>query len=62
MSPLQYQKLLRLQEVRRLLISDGAGAGDIGFRVGYQRPSQFSREYCRYFGRPPSVDTRERRA
>lgn len=61
MSPLQYQKLLRLQEARRLLVSDGAGAGDIGFRVGYQSPSQFSREYSRYFGRPPSVDLRARR-
>jgi AraC-like DNA-binding protein len=61
MSPIQYQKLLRLQEARRLLVSDGAGAGDIGFRVGYQSPSQFSREYSRYFGRPPSVDLRAHR-
>ena len=61
MSPLQYQKLLRLQEARRLLVSDGAGVGDIGFRVGYQSPSQFSREYSRYFGRTPSLDLREHR-
>ncbi len=62
MSPLQYQKLLRLQEARRLLVADGAGVGDIGFRVGYQSPSQFSREYSRYFGRTPSLDLREHRA
>lgn len=60
LSPLQYQKLLRLQEARRLLISDGSGSADIGFRVGYQSPSQFSREYSRHFGRPPSADMRER--
>ncbi len=60
LSPLQYQKMLRLQEARRLLVSDGAGAADIGFRVGYQSPSQFSREYARLFGHPPSVDLRER--
>lgn len=61
MSPLQYQKLLRLQEARRLLFSEGSAAGDIGFRVGYQSPSQFSREYSRYFGRPPSVDLQKQR-
>ena len=60
LSPLQYQKMLRLQEARRLLVSDGAGAANIGFRVGYQSPSQFSREYARLFGHPPSVDMRER--
>lgn len=60
LSPLQYQKLLRLQEARRLLVADGAGAADIGFRVGYQSPSQFSREYSRLYGHPPSVDLRER--
>jgi len=59
LSPLQYQKLLRLQEARRLLIADGAGAADIGFRVGYQSPSQFSREYSRLFGHPPSAERRE---
>lgn len=58
LSPLQYQKLLRLQEARRLLVADGAGAADIGFRVGYQSPSQFSREYSRHFGHPPSADMR----
>ncbi len=59
LSPLQYQKLLRLQEARRLLVADGAGAADIGFRVGYQSPSQFSREYSRHFGHSPSADRRE---
>lgn len=62
LSPLQYQKMLRLQEARRLLVADGAGAADIGFRVGYQSPSQFSREYSRVFGHPPSVDLRKRAA
>jgi len=52
--------MLRLQEARRLLVADGAGAADIGFRVGYQSPSQFSREYSRVFGHPPSVDLRRR--
>lgn len=60
LSPVQYQKMLRLQEARRLLVADGAGAADIGFRVGYQSPSQFSREYSRVFGHPPSVDLRRR--
>jgi AraC-like DNA-binding protein len=59
MSPLQYQKQLRLQEARRLLASDGAGAADIGFRVGYQSPSQFSREYARHFGHSPTTDMRK---
>lgn len=53
-SPLQYQKLLRLQEARRMLLSGEFGAADAGFRVGYSSPSQFSREYKRLFGIPPS--------
>jgi AraC-like DNA-binding protein len=56
LSPLQYQKMLRLQEARRLLIANGTGAADIAFRVGYQSPSQFSREYARHFGHSPTVD------
>jgi AraC-like DNA-binding protein len=55
MSPLQYQKALRLQEARRLLV-DGADATRAAFTVGYGSVSQFSREYTRMFGTPPSRD------
>jgi AraC-like DNA-binding protein len=61
LSPLQYQKQLRLQEARRLLLSDGSGAGDVGFRVGYESASQFSREYARFFGLPPTSDVKKQR-
>lgn len=53
-SPLQYQKALRLQEARRLLLSGEFGASDAAFKVGYNSSSQFSREYRRQFGSPPS--------
>ncbi len=53
MTPLQYQKQLRLQEARRLMVAEGASAGSAGFAVGYDSPSQFSREYRRLFGAPP---------
>lgn len=53
MSPLQFQKQLRLQEARRLMLVDGMEAGAAGHRVGYESPSQFSREYRRLFGAPP---------
>jgi len=62
LSPLQYQKQLRLQEARRLLVADGASAAEVGFRVGYESPSQFSREYARFFGRPPMSDVKQLRA
>jgi AraC-like DNA-binding protein len=58
MSPLQYQKQLRLQEARRLLLSDTVDAATAGHRVGYESPSQFSREYRRAFGVPPATDMR----
>jgi len=62
MSPLQYQKQLRLQEARRLLLSEHGDAASVGFAVGYDSPSQFSREYSRLFGFPPARDaTRLRR-
>lgn len=61
MSPLQYQKQLRLQEARRLLISNQVNAADAGFQVGYESPSQFSREYARMFGMPPKSDTKHLR-
>ena len=53
MSPLQYQKRLRLQEARRLMLGEGLDAAEAAFRVGYESPSQFSREYRRMFGAPP---------
>ena len=56
MSPLQYQKQIRLQEARRLLLNQQADAASVGFTVGYQSPSQFSREYSRMFGAPPRKD------
>ncbi len=56
MSPLQYQKQLRLTEARRLMLSHGLDASTAAFRVGYESPSQFSREYRRLFGAPPSKD------
>jgi AraC-like DNA-binding protein len=56
MSPLQYQKQIRLQEARRLLLAGQADAASIGFTVGYESPSQFSREYARMYGQPPLRD------
>jgi len=56
MSPLQYQKQLRLQEARRLMLSEVLDAASAGHRVGYESPSQFSREYSRMFGAPPVRD------
>ncbi len=56
MSPLQYQKQLRLQEARRLIFSQALDAATAGHTVGYESPSQFSREYRRMFGAPPVRD------
>ena len=56
MSPLQYQKWLRLNEARRLMLNEDADAASAGFEVGYESPSQFSREYTRLFGAPPKRD------
>ncbi|ASS92554.1 AraC family transcriptional regulator [Peribacillus simplex] len=56
MSPIQFQKQLRLQEARSLLLSESADAADVAFQVGYESPSQFSREYSRMFGLPPIED------
>lgn len=56
MSPLQYQKQLRLQEARRLILLQGSDAATAGHQVGYESPSQFSREYSRLFGAPPLRD------
>ncbi|PLS03327.1 AraC family transcriptional regulator [Neobacillus cucumis] len=61
MSPIQFQKQLRLQEARSLLLSESADATDAAFRVGYESPSQFSREYSRMFGLPPKEDIKRLR-
>lgn len=61
MSPLQYQKKIRLQEARRLLIAESLEAADVGYQVGYESPSQFSREYSRMFGLPPISDVKRLR-
>jgi len=58
MSPLQYQKQLRLQEARRLLISGQMDATTAALKVGYESPSQFNREYRRLFGLPPFRDVK----
>ena len=55
-SPLQYQKLIRLQEARAKLMTDSYDIAEVGFSVGYDSPSQFSREYSRHFGAPPGRD------
>lgn len=62
MTPLQYQKQLRLQEARALMLADRLDAAEAGFRVGYDSPSQFSREYRRLFGAPPVRDMGRLRA
>ena len=56
MSPLQYQKRLRLTEARQILLAENADAASAAYRVGYQSVSQFSREYARMFGAPPIRD------
>lgn len=61
LSPLQYQKRIRLQEARRLLLSEALDAADAAYRVGYESPSQFSREYARLFGLPPISDIKRLR-
>lgn len=56
MSPLQYQKQLRLLEARRLMLAEDFDATSVAYQVGYESPSQFSREYSRMFGAPPMRD------
>lgn len=58
LSPLQYQKQLRLQEARRLMLAERMDAANAAFQVGYESPSQFNREYSRLFGAPPLRDIR----
>ncbi|RYG32558.1 AraC family transcriptional regulator, partial [bacterium] len=62
MSPLQYQKQLRLQEARRLLLGENLDAASAGYRVGYDDASHFSRDYKRYFGNSPMKDAEKLRA
>lgn len=56
MSPIQFQKVIRLQAARLMLLTEPSDVTGIGHRVGYDSASQFSREYRRQFGAPPSVD------
>jgi AraC-like DNA-binding protein len=56
LSPLQYQKQLRLHEARRLMLGEHQDAATAAFNVGYESPSKFSREYNRFFGAPPLRD------
>lgn len=56
LSPLQYQKQLRLLEARRVMLAEDSSAASAAYRVGYDSPSHFSREYARLFGGPPRVD------
>ncbi len=62
LTPLQFQKQLQLQEARRLLLAEGLDATTAGFRVGYRDASHFTREYRRFFGRPPMQDVKRLRA
>jgi AraC-like DNA-binding protein len=61
MSPLQFQKQLRLQEARRLMLGEGLDAASAGYRVGYSDASHFTREYKRLFGAPPMHDVEQLR-
>jgi AraC-like DNA-binding protein len=61
MSPLQFQKPLRLQGARRLMLGEGIDAASAGYRVGYGNPSHFIREYKRIFGAPPLRDVEQLR-
>jgi AraC-like DNA-binding protein len=61
-SPLQYRTRLRLLEARRLMVSDAMDAASAGFQVGYDSPSQFSRDYAKAFGLPPLRDAARLRA
>ncbi|KVQ63053.1 AraC family transcriptional regulator [Burkholderia territorii] len=61
MSPMQYQKQLRLQEARRAMLSEDIDAAEAGYRVGYSSQFQFNREYSRFFGAPPARDIKRLR-
>ena len=61
MSPLQYQKQLRLHVARERMLNEGLDAASAAFGVGYESASQFNREYSRFFGQPPLRDVKARR-
>lgn len=61
MTPIQYQKMLRLQTARSRLMAAASDVAEVAFAVGYDSPSQFSREYRRQFGQPPGKDGRDLR-
>ena len=62
MTPLQFQKQLRLTEARRLMVAEGKSASTAAFAVGYQSVPQFTREYRRSFGLPPARETAPERS
>ena len=62
MSPLQYQKQLRLQAARGLMLLNGVDAASAAFEVGYESATQFNREYKSFFGQPPIRDIRNLRS
>jgi AraC-like DNA-binding protein len=62
MSPLQFQKQLRLHAARQKMLTDELDAASAAFEVGYESPSQFNREYKRFFGKPPIRDIQSLRA
>jgi AraC-like DNA-binding protein len=61
LSPLQFQKQLRLIEARRLLVAEGASASSAAFAVGYESVPQFTRDYGKLFGQPPVRDAKAAR-
>ena len=61
MSPLQFQKQLRLHAARQKMLTEELDAASAAFQVGYESPSQFNREYKRFFGQPPMRDVKTRR-
>ena len=61
MSPVQYQKQLRLVAARERMLAEGLDAASAAFEVGYESPTQFNREYKRFFGQPPMRDIRTHR-
>ena len=58
-SPLQYQKQLKLYEAQRLMLSENYDAASASYEVGYESPTQFSREYKKMFGNPPKSDIKK---
>ena len=62
MSPLQYQKQLRLVPARERMLAEGLDAATAAFEVGYESASQFSREYKRFFGQPPMANVKATRS